>query len=192
MSAAHTSPSIVCSTSARMRFKVLSTMVRSLLIVTSPTRALCHLSWKSSSARAMLCLARMRCLTRLRECRLSFSDRAWGKCMSSTISPMTMLGLRGRGSGRPDLFDEVGLQEVALLEVLELLQGDAALQVLLDLGGVVLQALERGHAPLVDDLLVADDPNLGVAADLAVRHQTAGDLTDLGDLEHFTDFGPAQ
>src|SRR6185436_7194473 len=74
------------------------------------------------------------------------------------------LGIDARVSNRRrHPLDDEGLDDVADLDVVELLEADAALEARLDLGHVVLEAAERADLPLVDDLAVAQQARLRVA-----------------------------
>src|SRR6478736_4802787 len=98
-----------------------------------------------------------------------------------------------RRSAAGDLPHLEGLDDVAFLDVLEVAQHQAALEALADLGGVVLLALQRGEVEVVGHhAAVADDPDLGVAADQAAGDHTTGDVADLGAAEDRTDLRLAQ
>src|SRR5215210_7371446 len=77
--------------------------------------------------------------------------------------------------GRGDLLDDVALDLVAVLDVVEVLQPDAALEALAHLGDVVLEAAKAADAALPGDDAVADEPRARVAADDAVEDAAAGD-----------------
>src|SRR5262245_6214542 len=98
-------------------------------------------------------------------------------------SPGSFLRLHPPGS----LLDLEGLDDVADLDVLVPLEPDAALEALLDLGDVVLEAAQRPHLPLVDDAVVAEQPQLGVARDRALGHVAAGHDAELRNLEGIAD-----
>src|SRR5205814_1655469 len=68
-------------------------------------------------------------------------------------------------SGAGDFPELVGLDDVALLEVLEIAEADAAFEALLHLAGVVLEPLERGDRAVPDDDAVAQEPDPGAARD---------------------------
>src|SRR3954454_4776963 len=72
----------------------------------------------------------------------------------------------------------VALEHVALFDVVEVVEQDSALEALLDLAYVVLDAAERTDRRLVDDGSVTDDANLRTAADDAARHHAAGDVAE--------------
>src|SRR5439155_5563410 len=80
--------------------------------------------------------------------------------------------------GALDLARLVDLEHVAFLHVVEAVEQDAALEALLDLAHVVLEALELGDLRLVDDGAVADDADAGVALDRAVGDVRAGDRAE--------------
>ena len=56
----------------------------------------------------------------------------------------------------------------------------------------VLEALERRQLAFVDHDIVADQADMRAALDLAFGHAAAGDLADLGDVEHLQDLGIAE
>jgi translation initiation factor IF-2 len=86
-----------------------------------------------------------------------------------------------------------GLDDVAFGDVVVRAKADTTLEVRADLGGVVLEALERLNGEVVtDDLAVAADACLGVAADDARADDRAGDVSELGGAEDFADLGGAQ
>ena len=72
--------------------------------------------------------------------RFSFSDRASVRCRS-TVRVSTCTARLPSGSAAGDLALLEGLDDVALLEVLEVGQADAALEALAHLADVVLEAL---------------------------------------------------
>ena len=59
-------------------------------------------------------------------------------------------------------------------------------------GDFVLEALERLELAFVDDDVVAHQAHAGAALDLAFGDAAAGDLADLGDVEHLEDLGIAE
>src|SRR5438045_3827079 len=66
-------------------------------------------------------------------------------------------GLVGEPAG--DLLHLERFDDVAFLHVVEAVELDAAFEARLDLGGVVLEPLERGDLSLVDDDVVAQEPD---------------------------------
>src|SRR5262249_46380006 len=60
------------------------------------------------------------------------------------------------------------------------------------LAHLVLEALQGGELAFVHHDIVADQPDLRAALDLAFRDAAAGHLAHLGDGEHFEDFGVAE
>src|SRR3954452_18791317 len=108
--------------------------------------------------------------------------------------------LLGRGSGRGrrlevgalDLAGLVDLEHVALFEVVVAVQEDAALEALLDLAGVVLEALQLPDPRLVDDGAVAHHTHLRAATDGAARDVGAGDRAEPGDAEELAHLDLAQ
>ena len=82
--------------------------------------------------------------------------------------------------------------DVALLHVLVVGEGHAAFLAGLHLAHFVLEALQGGKFAFVDHDIVADQAHLGAAAHDAFGDAAARDLADLGDVEHFQDFGIAE
>src|ERR1700712_3505879 len=76
------------------------------------------------------------------------------------------------------------LDLVADLDVVELAEADAGLEVRAHLGDVILEPPERIDGQVVADHdAVADDPRLGVSGDDARSHDDTGDVADLGGAE---------
>src|SRR5438093_4431188 len=90
-------------------------------------------------------------------------------------------------SGAGDFPELVGLDDVALLEVLEIAEADAAFEALLHLAGIVLEPLERGDRPVPDDDAVAQEPDPPAPSDHAVLHVAAGHPADTRDGENLAD-----
>src|SRR5262245_27899562 len=92
-------------------------------------------------------------------------------------------GLRGAG----DLALLVRLDDVAVFEVLVVLEADTALEARLHLAHVLLEPLERRDRAVPDDDAVAQEAHLRPARDGAVTHEAPGDSTDTrhrDDLAH--------
>src|SRR5918992_2293504 len=111
-----------------------------------------------------------------------------------------LLGARGGGLGLPrraevgalDLLRLEDLEHVALLHVVEALEEDAALEALLDLADVVLEALQLGDRRLVDNRAFAHDAHLRVPLDDAARHVRAGNRPEPRDAEELAYLGLAE
>src|SRR5579872_1134469 len=86
-----------------------------------------------------------------------------------------------------DFLDLEALDDVALLDVLVILEGHAAFVAFADLADLVLEALQRLQRALVNDDVVAQEAHLGAAPHDAVGHHAAGDLADAGDVEDLAD-----
>src|SRR5690606_15671491 len=82
----------------------------------------------------------------------------------------------GAGSHHRHLDQFVGLDDVAFLHVLVVLQADTALEAGAHFADVVLEAAQAGDGALVDFLLAADEARLGAAAHEAVHHVRTGDV----------------
>ena len=86
----------------------------------------------------------------------------------------------------------VTLDDVADLHVLIILERHAAFLAGDHFAGVVLETLELRQLALMDDDVVADQPDVGAALDYAIGHAATGDAADLRDLEDFEDDGVAE
>src|SRR5256885_12515674 len=98
----------------------------------------------------------------------------------------------GTSKSRPskralDLFHPIALDDIAGAHVLVVLEGHAAFLADLHFLDLVLEALERRELALVHHHVVADEADAGAALDAAVGDAAAGDLADLGDVEHLQD-----
>src|SRR5207244_3441205 len=99
----------------------------------------------------------------------------------------------GSSSSCPhDLADLVGFQDVALLDVLEVVDPDAAFESLLDLVGVLFETLQRGDLGIGHHDAVAQEAHLRAARDRAFLDVAAGDEADLRNLERRPDDRPAE
>src|SRR6202142_4401892 len=93
------------------------------------------------------------------------------------------------GQRSRELLDDKRLDDVADLHVLIARDADAALEALLHLGRVVLEAAKRADLALVDDAAVADEAYGSRARDDAVRDHAAPDRPDLRHLEGLAHLG---
>src|SRR5207244_4107289 len=105
------------------------------------------------------------------------SDVGW------TLLPGGRACLRGPG----DLATLEGLDLVAVLDVVVVLDQHAALEPRRDLAHVLLEALERGDGPLVHDGAVPDQADVGRAPDDAVGDVAAGDRAEPAGAERGSD-----
>ena len=108
---------------------------------------------------------------------------------NSRLSSATVISL-GRASDRlGDPFDGEDLDDVPDLDVVEAIEGDAALGARLHFTDVILEPAERGQLAVPDDGIVAQEPGLRVAAagDAAVGNDAAGNRARLGRLENLAD-----
>src|SRR5712691_8589391 len=94
--------------------------------------------------------------------------------------------------GALDLTRLVRLEHVALFDVVEALEQDAALEALLDLAHVVLDAPQRRDRRLVDDGAVPHDAHLRPPADDTARDHAAGDRADARRAEQRAHLGLAE
>ena len=116
----------------------------------------------------------------LGEVQLGREDRDVAGQRAAVPGDLTAGGGRGRlvERGPLDLARLVDLEDVALAEVVEALEQDAALEALGHLAGVVLEALELRDRRLVDPGAVAEDAHARAAPDDAARDHAAGDRAD--------------
>src|SRR5215471_15009927 len=96
----------------------------------------------------------------------------------------------GAENGR-DLLDLERLDDVSDLDVLVLLEPDAALEALLDLRHVVLEAAERSDLAFVDHAVVPQQADLGAPGDRALGDVAAGHDAELRHLERVAHLGAA-
>jgi len=83
----------------------------------------------------------------------------------------------------------VELQDVAFLDRIEAVKGDAALVAGLHLSHVVREALERRTLCFADDLGAALDVDRVVTQQRTVKHHAAGHVADAADLENLAHHG---
>src|ERR1700733_591151 len=95
-------------------------------------------------------------------------------------------------SGPGDLALVVGLNDVAVLEVLEVGEPDTALEARCDLAHIVLEAAQRVDRTLPDDGALAQEAHLRAAGDLAVAHVAPGHGADPGHPEDLAHLGLAR
>src|SRR3984893_1217291 len=115
----------------------------------------------------------------------TISGQRTARSTSGSWKP-TLSGRVGLG-----LLDLVGLDDVALLEVLVDVDPDTALQSGQHFVDVVLEALETRNLALVNRLVVPQNLGERPARDLAVQHPGAGDDAQLRDLDRREDFSAA-
>src|SRR5438552_1412357 len=125
--------------------------------------------------------------------------------MRTPTKPLAMAGQRGSaalargGRRRGDLVERrpldltrlERLEHVALLDVVEAVEEDAALEPLGDLPRVVLEPLQLRDRRRVDDRAVADDAHPRVAPHDAVGDHAARDRAETRDLEQRPHLGLA-
>src|SRR5437763_7532482 len=165
--------------------------VRSLDTTHTVSSARCHRSLCAVSAAETLKRLWSLSLRLFRTWRLSLSERHPSRCSSQVITPTTTAQppraafptSRRRHEGARDFLDPIGLDQVAHLDVVEVLDPDPALEPLADLAHVVLEALERGDGALVHLDPVADDAHARGPRDHARAHEAPGDRAHFRDLE---------
>ena len=81
------------------------------------------------------------------------------------------------------------LDYVADLNVVEVHERDTAFETVLDLAGIVLEALESFDFAGVNEFAIALNTNLAVAAHGAIGHVATGNDTDFADLEDLANVG---
>src|SRR5579863_8517636 len=113
-----------------------------------------------------------------------------GFCPDFAIAILAIAGAPLEGAG--DLFDLEALDNVALLDVLVVLEGHAALGALAHFADLVLEALQGLQAAFVDDDIVAQQPHLGAAPHQALGDHAARHLADLADVEDLANLGVAE
>src|SRR5512143_1351975 len=82
-------------------------------------------------------------------------------------------------------------QQVADLDVLEVLETHPALEAGANLAHVFLLVAERGHLALKDKVGATVQADLGIAMQLAFGHAAAGDASEFGGGEDSQDSGAA-
>src|SRR6266508_2372155 len=141
-------------------------------------------SWWSTSATAQFSL-RSVAATPLTTERLYFRELASGRRRSRRSSATNIASSR-------DLDHLECFDLVAFLDILEVLQADAALVAGRDRAGVLLDAAQRADPPLVDDHAVADQPGPRAPGDLAGGDVRAGDHPDPRHAAELPDRGGAE
>src|SRR5207245_3042965 len=134
------------------------TKLRSFETAAMPITARCQMSFSPTSAAATLKRERRRSTTLRTTCRLSFSEEApwmWSVSLRIPTTICTPSGPRRLGQRGPDGLQLVRLDYVAGLEIGEVLDPDSALESLVHLSDVVLEALEGGDLAGHDRLLAA-------------------------------------
>src|SRR5271165_1039935 len=94
--------------------------------------------------------------------------------------------------GAANHVDPVSFDDVVGLDVVEVADLDAALEVLRDLFDIVLESLESLKRALVNLAALANQANLGAAFDDTLGDEAAGHGANLGDLEDLADDGTTE
>src|SRR5215469_3634871 len=129
--------------------------------VTAATTARCHMSWQSISATATLNLWRRRAFRLSTTWRFSFSECAFSSRSSSVRTPMAAMASREDLRGHP--FRHEGFDDIALLDVGEVLERDAAFLAALHFAHIVLEPAQRADLAGVDYDVVAQQAHFGAA-----------------------------
>ena len=95
------------------------------------------------------------------------------------LKGVSRLGLEGTF----DFLDLVGFDNVAFLDVVEVLDAKTAVVSGGNFLDVVLASFQRCQDAFLDDDTIADDSDLCGSCDLTFFDHTAGDCSDLGNLE---------
>src|SRR6185503_13385819 len=127
--------------------------------------------------------------------RASIVARSW-RIWSATRSGRDPCDIRRRqpcSSRRQHSLHAEDLDHVADLQVVVLLEADAALEAALHLADVVLEAAQRSDLAGEDDDVVAQQARLRLAGagDAALGHHAAGNRPELRYLEDVADMGDA-
>src|SRR3972149_4629038 len=177
-----------------------------------PKTAFCHKSCPSHSAMETLNSLATRLLTLLTSPRFSFNDRLWAKYSVSCRTPTTMRPRRPRAlhqaQGRtPPPSDRSlgllrahlesplhalflkGLDSIPRLHVLIVLQRHPALVPSRHLADIFLEPAKAPHLAAVHDHVVADEPRLRAAGQLAFGHVAARDAARTPDREDLPHLG---
>src|ERR1700728_3945499 len=110
---------------------------------------------------------------------------------SQILKSSGQIGRRSDDRAR-DLLDIERLDHVADFDIFVILERHAAFETFTHFAHFFLEAAQSLQRALVDDHVVAQQANLGAAADHAFGDHTAGDLAGLGDHEDLPDLGIAQ
>src|SRR5579883_2154021 len=110
--------------------------------------------------------------------------------MAAPARSMDSTNKLGKNFGR-HAFGDKGLKEIALLNIVEVLHADTALEALTDFARVIFEALEVFDLAGVDDFATPDNLDLVLAADRTIDHHTTGNRANLADPEDLANFGPA-
>ena len=98
---------------------------------------------------------------------------------------------RGKLQRSSDFLDRVTFDNVAGLEVLEILEAQTAFAAGFDFFDVILEMLEAGDTAFELDGFAANDADAADALEPSAVDVTAGDLGAFGELENLADFGAA-
>src|SRR5690242_734349 len=127
--------------------------------------------------------------------RFSLSECDSSICMCKVKTPIAGVVMRLLGDGLRhlggDALQRERLDHIAYLHPVEIGQGNSAFETVLDLAGVILEALESFDFTGMDDLIPAFDTHLAIAADQAVSYIATGHRPHLADPEGLAYFGVA-
>src|SRR3954463_7495381 len=89
-----------------------------------------------------------------------------------------------RDARRGEGFDHIARFDVAVVR-----DGDTALHPVRDFLGIILESPQRSDFAFEDHNVVAQEPNFGIALDVAIRYAASGNRSDLRDAEGFENLG---
>src|SRR5579871_389277 len=157
-------------------------------MLTTPIVARFHNSAASSSATAMLKLARSLSLRLRTTCRRSFNDCAASMWISSVRNAITSeAGVSLRQRFRGDLLRYKCFNHIAGFDVAVIRDRDAALHAIAHLAGVVFKAPQRADFASENYRVVTEKPDLGITLDQAIRYRASSNGANFWNTERFLD-----
>src|SRR5579862_3040956 len=99
---------------------------------------------------------------------------------------------RGLSKRARDLFDLEALDDVALFDIVVILERHAAFETFAHFADFVLEALQGLQRAFMDHDVVTQQAHFAAALHEALRHHAARDFADLRDVEDFADLGIAE
>src|ERR1700752_1398144 len=154
--------------------------------ITTPSVARCHRSWLSTSAIEALNRERTRSFTRLTTDRFAFRESEAGRCSSRRKVPTRISGEPAR-----DFLEDIGFDDVLLLDVVAVLERDPALVSARHLADVVFEPAGGRDLAFPDRLSFADQAGAGASLHGSRLDHAARDDAGLGRAEDLPHFGGA-